>query len=96
MAYRIYGVMILTPYPHLPIGVKYLESRLHATRFSVLYTPVSVISCPGKTCRPMACIEQCYSGWSRALETLTMRRAWHSPFTDFTTGTVIKKGGYLS
>ncbi|GFS63537.1 hypothetical protein TNCV_4610961 [Trichonephila clavipes] len=91
LAYRIHGFMSMTPYSQPYVGVKYLDSRLIIPRYSfaVLYSLVSVLSCPGKTCSPMVSIEQWYSRKSTALETHTVKRALHSPFTDWTIGTVI-------
>ncbi|GFX07702.1 hypothetical protein TNCV_4159711 [Trichonephila clavipes] len=63
LACRIYGFMSLTPYSQPQVGVKWSESRLITPCYSfpVLYSPVSVLSCPGKTCSPMVSIEQWYS-----------------------------------
>ncbi|GFX52077.1 hypothetical protein TNCV_4654061 [Trichonephila clavipes] len=59
--------------------------------FPVLYTPVSVLSCPGKTCSLMKRrIEQWYSRMVTAPETHMVKLALHSSFTDSTTGTVIQ------
>ncbi|GFU95070.1 hypothetical protein TNCV_4138541 [Trichonephila clavipes] len=56
-------LMSLKPYSLLSVGVKKSELRLITPCYSfpVLYTPVSVLSCPGKTCNPMVSIEQWYS-----------------------------------
>ncbi|GFU93492.1 uncharacterized protein TNCV_2200701 [Trichonephila clavipes] len=62
----------------------------------VLYTPVSVLSYPGKTYNPIACIEQWYSRRSMAPETHTVKQTLHCLFTDCITGTVIQMGGNLS
>ncbi|GFT07624.1 hypothetical protein TNCV_4045731 [Trichonephila clavipes] len=81
-----------------PFGVKQLELILITPCYSfpALYTPVSVLSCSGKTCSPMASFGQRYSRRSTAAETHTMKRTLHSPFTDCMSGTVIQLGGSLS
>ncbi|GFT59266.1 hypothetical protein TNCV_3892091 [Trichonephila clavipes] len=56
--------------------------------FSVLYTLVSVLSCPGKTCSSMASIEQWYYLRAMAPKTHTVKQVLHSPFTDCRTGTI--------
>ncbi|GFW41693.1 hypothetical protein TNCV_9311 [Trichonephila clavipes] len=58
------------------------ESPLHATCFLSLYTPVSELSCPSKTCHPMASTEQWYLRRSTAPKTHTVKQAFHSLFTD--------------
>ncbi|GFV59167.1 hypothetical protein TNCV_2339081 [Trichonephila clavipes] len=58
----------------------------------VLYTPISVISCPGKTFNTKASIEH----RSTAPETHTVKGELRSSFTDCTTGTVTQLGGNLS
>ncbi|GFY18733.1 uncharacterized protein TNCV_2399531 [Trichonephila clavipes] len=45
---------------------------------SLLHSPVSMISCPGKTCSSIASIEQWFSRRSMAPETHKVKRALHS------------------
>ncbi|GFY22886.1 transposable element Tcb1 transposase [Trichonephila clavipes] len=70
---RIHDFMSLTPYFQPPVGVKQSESRIITPcyLFLALYSRFSVLSCPGKTCSPMAIIEQWYSRKSTAPETHT-------------------------
>ncbi|GFX15011.1 uncharacterized protein TNCV_4897791 [Trichonephila clavipes] len=70
------------------------ESRLITPCYSfpVLHTPVSELSCPGKTRSPMASIKPGYSHRSMTPETSMVKRKLRSPFTDCTTGTVIQLG----
>ncbi|GFX81427.1 hypothetical protein TNCV_142771 [Trichonephila clavipes] len=98
IACKIHGFISLTPYSEPPDGVTKSELRLITPCYSfpVLYTPVSVLSCPGKTCSPMASIKQLYSRRLMAPETHTVKQALHSPFSDCMTGTVIQLGGNLS
>ncbi|GFU05477.1 uncharacterized protein TNCV_3291191 [Trichonephila clavipes] len=56
----------------------------------VLYTPVSILSCPGKMCSLVASFERWYFRKSMASETHTVKQALHSPFTYYATGIVIQ------
>ncbi|GFY07825.1 HTH_Tnp_Tc3_2 domain-containing protein [Trichonephila clavipes] len=56
----------------------------------VIYTSVSVLSCPSKMCSPMVSIEQWYSRRLTAPKTHTVKQVLHSPLTDSTTGTAIQ------
>ncbi|GFX76969.1 hypothetical protein TNCV_2258321 [Trichonephila clavipes] len=91
---RIYGFMGLMSCSQPPVGVKYSESRLITPCYSflVLYTPVSGLYCPGKTCSPVVTFKQWHSRRSKAPGTHTVKQELHNPFTDCTTDTVIQLG----
>ncbi|GFW34748.1 hypothetical protein TNCV_953761 [Trichonephila clavipes] len=70
--------MNLTSYSQPPVGGKLSKSRLITPCYSfpVFYTPVSMLSCPGKTCSLKASIEQWFSRRSTAPGTHTVKRAY--------------------